>query len=87
MFDQTLMIIFSNGKSKNLCPTMFHRATVRPKRWGRSLLYQTPLNIHWKTERGQPNANEISVQVTMRDLPKKWSFPQGGHIIKVPLYS
>ena len=29
--------------AKNLCPTLFHTATVKPKRRGRSLLYRTPL--------------------------------------------
>ena len=39
-----LMLVFSNDKS-NLCPTVFHTATVRPKRWGRSLLYCTTLRL------------------------------------------
>ncbi len=30
--------------AKNLCPTLFHTATVEPKRRGHSLLYRTPLN-------------------------------------------
>ncbi len=29
--------------AKNLCPTVSHTVTVRPKRWGRSLLYCTTL--------------------------------------------
>ncbi len=32
--------------AKNLCPTLFHTATVKPKRRGRSLLYRTPLRFN-----------------------------------------
>ncbi len=31
--------------AENLCPTLFHTATVKPKRKGRSLLYRTTLTM------------------------------------------